>query len=207
MYKRQTLSYVSQLDPWLGYGLVFLMAFLESMVFIGVAVPGATLVILAGFLSSQGYLDISGLILIATLGAVLGDSLSYYFGTKGTGFFHNENKWLRAEHLDQGRAFFDKYGSVSIFWARFVAPLRAIVPFVAGISGMDKNKFLFWNVFSAFIWATFHLLIGYFFGNHLAVVETWLSNIWYASGAIIIILGLVYLIRFINRRFGNGNNS
>jgi len=116
------------LGAW-GYGLVFLFAFLESMVFIGVIAPGATLVILAGFLSSQNYLRIDLLILVATLGAVLGDSLSYYLGTKGTMFFHNENKLLKAEHLDRGKEFFDKYGSKSIFLARFVAPLRAIVPF------------------------------------------------------------------------------
>ncbi|MBI3458767.1 DedA family protein [Candidatus Azambacteria bacterium] len=199
-FLNSSLSFISQLGPWV-YGLIFWAAFLESMVFIGVVIPGASLIVLAGFLSSQGYLKIDLLILSTTLGAVLGDSLSYYLGTKGIHFFHNENKLLKAEHLDRGREFFDKYGSKSIFGARFIAPLRAIVPFVAGLSSMTQRKFLFWNILSGFIWSVFHLLLGYFLGNNLKTIEIWLNNFWYISGAIIGIFALIYGIRSFNKLF------
>ena len=192
---------LSHLGMW-GYWLVLLTSFLESLVFVGVVVPGATLVVLAGFLSSQGYLDIGDLIWFATVGAILGDGISYYLGTKGTRFFHNENKLLKANHVERGKQFFHNHGGKSIFLARFVGPLRAVVPFVAGISGMEKSRFLFWNAISAFLWSASHLLIGYFFGNAFTAIEVWSTPVGYAIGAMIAFLILLYFIRFITVRHG-----
>ncbi|KKR34652.1 MAG: Phosphoesterase, PA-phosphatase related protein [Parcubacteria group bacterium GW2011_GWC2_40_10] len=195
------LPSLSHLGVW-GYWLVLLAALLESLVLVGVVVPGAVLVVFAGFLSSQGYLDIGDLIWFAAIGAILGDSISYYLGTKGTRFFHNENKWLKADHLEGGKRFFHKHGSKSIFLARFVGPLRAIVPFVAGISGMKKRQFLFWNIISAFLWSASHLLLGYFFGNAFTAIEVWSTRVGYAIGAILVFFALIYVIRFITVKHG-----
>lgn len=185
-----------------GYWLVLLAALLESLVFAGVLVPGSTVVVLAGFLSSQGYLDIGDLIWFAAIGAILGDSISYYLGTKGTGLFRNENKLLKADHLERGKQFFHKHGSKSIFLGRFAGPLRAIVPFVAGLSGMKKSRFLFWNVTSAFLWAASHLLAGYFFGNAFTAIEVWSTRVGYAIGATVLFFILIYAIRFITVKHG-----
>lgn len=195
------LPSLSHLGIW-GYWLVLLAALLESLVLVGVVVPGAVLVVFAGFLSSQGYLDIGDLIWFAAIGAILGDGISYYLGTKGTRFFHNENRWLKADHLESGKQFFHKHGSKSIFLARFVGPLRAIVPFVAGISGMKKSRFLFWNIISAFLWSASHLLAGYFFGNAFTAIEVWSTRVGYAIGAILVFFVLIYVIRFITVKHG-----
>lgn len=195
------LPSLSHLGVW-GYWLVLLAALLESLVLVGVVVPGAVLIVFAGFLSSQGYLDIGDLIWFAAIGAILGDSLSYYLGTKGTRFFHNENKWLKADHLEGGKQFFHKHGSKSIFLARFIGPLRAIVPFVAGISGMKKSRFLFWNIVSAFLWSASHLLVGYFFGNAFTAIEVWSTRVGYAIGAIFAFFVLLYVIRFLTVKHG-----
>ena len=189
-------SSLPYLGIW-GYWIVLLAALLESVVFAGVIVPGSTIVILAGFLSSQGYLDIGDLILFATIGAILGDNISYYLGTKGTKFFRAENKWLKIEHLERGKQFFHRHGSKSVFLGRFIAPLRAILPFVAGLSGMKKSRFLFWNVISAVLWSVSHLLVGYFFGNALTVIEVWSTRLGYTIGGIIVFLALIYFIRVI----------
>lgn len=194
------LPLLSHLGIW-GYWLVLLFSLLESLVLFGVVIPGAVLVVFAGFLSSQGYLNIGYLIWFAAIGAILGDGLSYYLGTKGTRFFHNENKWLKANHLEHGKQFFHRHGSKSIFLARFVGPLRAIVPFVAGISGMKKNRFLFWNIISAFLWSTSHLLIGYFFGNAFTAIEVWSTRAGYVIGLLVAFLALIYAIRFIKIKF------
>jgi undecaprenyl-diphosphatase len=195
------LPSLSHLGIW-GYWIVLLAALLESLVLVGVVVPGAVLVVFAGFLSSQGYLDIGDLIWFAAIGAILGDSISYYLGTKGTRFFHNENKWLKADHLEGGKQFFHKHGSRSIFLARFVGPLRAIVPFVAGISGMKKRQFLFWNIISAFLWSASHLLVGYFFGNAFTAIEVWSTRVGYLIGTIFVFFVLIYIIRFITVKHG-----
>jgi len=132
----------AHLGLW-GYWLVLLVSLLESLVLAGEIVPGAALVIFAGFLSAQGFLDIGDLIWFAAIGAILGDGLSFYLGTKGTHFFRSENKFLKVAHLERGESFFHKHGSKSIFLGRFVGPLRPIIPFIAGLSKMDKKKILF----------------------------------------------------------------
>lgn len=183
----------------LGYWVVFLFALFESLVFVGILVPGATIIIFAGFLSSEGYLHISDLIWFATMGAVVGDGISYYLGTKGTRFFHNENKFLKADHIDRGKRFFHRHGSKSIFLARFLGPLRAVVPFIAGLSKMSTGKFLFWNIVSAILWSTSHVLLGYFFGNALQAVTMWSARVGFGLAAIIIIVGIFYIVQFMKK--------
>ena len=154
----------------LGYWLVLLISFLESLPFIGTIFPGSTLVIFAGLLASQGHFSIFILIFFAAVGAILGDVLSYFLGTRGKDFFKNENKFLKLSHLEKGEEFFRKHGNKSVFLGRFIGFLRPIVPFVAGLSKMDKAKFLLWNITSAFLWSIFYLSIGYFFGGAIDII-------------------------------------
>ena len=173
------MEYLSSILPTVqhlgifGYWVVLLFSLLESLAFIGIIVPGAIVVVFAGFLSAQGYLDLSNLICFAAIGAILGDSLSYYLGTKGANLFRPENRFLKLSHLEKGEQFFKKYGNKSIFFGRFIGPIRPIVPFVAGLSKMNKWSFFFWNITSAFLWATSHLLLGYFFGGAIKTIEVW----------------------------------
>lgn len=177
------MNFVNHLLPtiehlgFFGYWFILLVSLLESLAFIGSFVPGAVIIIFMGLLSSQGYLDIGDLIWFAAIGAILGDGISYYLGTKGAHFFKEENKFLKVSHLDKGERFFKKYGNKSIFFARFIGLLRPIIPFVAGLTGMNIRIFLFWNIISAFLWAASHLLVGYFFGGALTVVEAWSSRL------------------------------
>lgn len=159
----------------------------------GEIVPGTVLVVLAGFLSAQGFLDMGYLVWFATIGAILGDWLSFYLGAKGTNFFRSENKLLKAAHLQLGERFFYQHGSKSVFLGRFIGPLRPIIPFVAGLSKMDKKKFLFWNIISAFLWSTSYLALGFFFGSSLAIIEAWTT----LAGYIFVILLLFFLLFFL----------
>ncbi len=160
-----------------GYWVILLIALLESLAFVGAIIPGAIAIILAGFLSAQGYLDLGDLIWFAAIGAILGDGLSYYLGTKGKRFFRVENKLLKLSHLEKGEQFFKKHGNKSIFLGRFIGPIRSIIPFVAGLSQMNRWSFLFWNITSAFLWAAANLSFGYFFGGTIKNVEIWHSRI------------------------------
>lgn len=161
----------------LGYWMVLLISLAESLPFIGLIIPGTLLVGLFGFFAAQGYLDIEDLIWFAAIGAILGDSISYYLGTKGTKLFHQENKILKLSHLEKGERFFKKHGAKSIFLGRFVSPIRPIIPFVAGLSRMDKKVFLFWNILSGVFWAVSFLLLGYFFGGAVNAMEVWSGRV------------------------------
>ena len=86
------MDYIASLLPayesiglW-GYWVIFLISFLESVVFLGAVVPGTLLILFAGFASAQGILDISDLIWFAAIGASLGDVVSFYLGNKGVRF-------------------------------------------------------------------------------------------------------------------------
>ncbi|MHB8842306.1 MAG: LssY C-terminal domain-containing protein [Candidatus Aquicultor sp.] len=177
-----------------GYWVVALVSLLESLAFVGVVVPGAIIVVLAGFFSAQGYLDLGDLIWFAAIGAILGDSLSYYLGTRGTKLFRAENKLLKLSHLEKGEQFFKKYGNKSIFLGRFIGPIRSIVPFVAGLSKMNKWSFLLWNVTSAFLWAAAHLLLGYFFGGAIKTIEIWSSRMGIFLFSFFLLLVVIWFI-------------
>lgn len=190
------LPTIQHLGYW-GYWLVLLVSLVESLAFVGTVVPGAVVVVFAGFLSAQGYLDLGDLIWFAAIGAILGDSISYYLGTKGTKLFKNENRFLKASHLDAGKKFFEKHGNKSIFLGRFVGLLRPIIPFVAGLLRMDKRSFFFWNIISGFLWAVTHLLFGYFFGGAIGAIEAWSGRL---SIFIVAIAALIVLIWFLVKK-------
>ena len=158
------LPSVEHLDT-LGCWFVFLSSFLETLVGAGAIYPGSFVVIFFGYLVSQGQFDFIDLIWFSGLGAILGDNISFFLGTKGTHLFKNENKLLRKAYLEKGERFFERHGSKSVFLARFIGPMGSIVPFIAGLSKMNYRTFLFWSVTSGFTWALVHLSIGYFFGD------------------------------------------
>lgn len=181
------LPYLDNLGA-LGYWVIFFIAFFEALAFVGVLVPGATIMVLAGFLATHGYFHIGDLMWFAAIGAILGDAASYYLGTKGTNFFRAENKLLKASYLDRAQRFFERYGGKSIFLGRFIGPIRPIVPFVAGLSRMRIRTFLFWNVVSGFAWAISHVLAGYFFGGVFALIKAWSTRAGFLA------LGIVFII-------------
>ncbi len=170
------MDYLNSLIPVLdslgsfGYWIVLVAALVEALVLVGTFFPGGTFVALVGFAAASGGLNIWYLILSAAVGAVIGDSISYYLGKKGAAH-------VKEKHLIYGERFFEKYGSKSIFFGRFFAPLRAVVPFVAGISHMQTKIFFFWNIIGAVLWAFVHVFVGYIFGASLKSIEIWTARI------------------------------
>jgi membrane protein DedA with SNARE-associated domain len=160
-----------------GYWLVLFVSFLESLALVGAFVPGSLIIVSVGLFSSQGYLDIGDLIWFVAIGAILGDMASYWLGTKGERLFKNENRVLKASHLDIGKKFFARHGSKSVFIGRFVGLVRPVVAFTAGISRMHFGIFMIWNVTSAFIWSASYLLLGYFFADAFLIIEKWTGRV------------------------------
>ena len=168
-----TIAAVIERADVIAYWLILLVSFAESIPALGLMVPGATLVVLAGFVSAQGYLDMTDLIVFAALGAIVGDGLGYWLGRHGTHFFRHENTLLKLSHLERGQRFFDAHGGKSVLLGRFVGPLRPIIPFIAGLSGMGAWRFLAWNVGSSIAWAIAYLSFGYLSGGAIQFFESW----------------------------------
>ncbi|CAN7600221.1 DedA family protein [Caballeronia sp. LjRoot29] len=111
--------------------VVFLAAFLESIAVIGTFIPGSTAMFLASALVGTGSLNLGGLFGCAIAGAVGGDGLSYWLGSRYKATI--VQLWPFRTHpqvLEAGQKFLAKHGAKSIVFARFIGPLRAIVPVV-----------------------------------------------------------------------------
>jgi membrane protein DedA with SNARE-associated domain/membrane-associated phospholipid phosphatase len=145
--------------------VVLLAAFFESIAFIGTFVPGSTAMFVAGALVGTGSLNLGWVFACALAGAVAGDAASYWFGCS-----HKETiakLWPFRTHpgmLTAGQRYFEAHGAKSVIFARFIAPLRAVVPVVAGMMGMRPVRFLVINIVSALVWAPVHILPGVVFG-------------------------------------------
>lgn len=158
------------------YWLVFGFSFLESLAFLGTLFPGATLVVFAGFLSSQDILEPGSLIFFVFAGAALGDAFSYWLGLKNKRDFKKGKIFFGSDYLEKGCCFLKKYGPESIFLARFMGPARSIIPFVAGAASLRPRVFLSWNLASVALWAISHVLLGHFFGSSLEVLGAWIKK-------------------------------
>src|SRR3990167_8309400 len=132
-----------------GYLGVFGIVFLESGLLVGFFFPGDSLLFTAGFLASQGFLDIKILIAGCFIAAVAGDSIGYFIGAKlGPKIFTKDNSiFFHKKHLERAQRFYDKHGGKTIILARFVPVIRAFAPVVAGVGTMNYKKFLTFNLF------------------------------------------------------------
>jgi membrane protein DedA with SNARE-associated domain len=162
---------IPYIETW-GYLFIFLGAFLENSIFLGLIIPGETIMILGGFYAAQKALNIYQVIIISFVGGVLGGQAGYFLGLEGRKVFIKKyekrfNIDLRFAQVEQ---FFKNHGPKTILFSRATAFLRAIAPFVAGSSKMPYKSFLFWDVLGAAIWSVTIPLVGYYFGQNWEVI-------------------------------------
>src|SRR3989338_1165858 len=126
-----------------GYLGLFGIIFAESGLFIGFFLPGDSLLFTAGFLASQGYLNIWLLVPLCFAAAVLGDNFGYAFGRRvGPKIFRKEESLLfHKHHLERARTFYERHGKKTIILARFVPFARTFAPILAGIGEMHYRTF------------------------------------------------------------------
>lgn len=177
------------------YLLTAIVAFGEAFAFVGLLVPGSMIIPPMGFLAFKGYFDIRILIIVAAIGAIAGDFVSFYLGQKGKKFMTHPKL---QELLIKGEEFIKRHGGKSILCARFIGPIRPIVPFAAGVLKMNKKKFFIWNIFSAICWSAFYLLAGYFFGHAWEKIEDMTYKIFFV---VFLLVALGVLFYFRRRRY------
>lgn len=172
--------------------LVAAIACAESLAFVGLVVPGAVMMLGAGALVGVGALPFWSTFLWAVGGAIVGDGVSYWLGHR------YQDRFLRVrfvrnhpELLARGETFFARHGGKSILLARFVGPVRPIVPVVAGMVGMPPWRFYLFNVLSALTWAPAHLIPGMAFGASLALAGQVAGRLALGLGAVIVFVWAV----------------
>jgi membrane protein DedA with SNARE-associated domain len=142
------------------------IAFGESLVIIGFAIPATALMVILGGLIGAGTIEAGPVVAGAIIGAILGDAVSYGMGRWiGPGA---ASKWPLNRYrsgLARTRLFFEKYGFASVFFGRFLGPVRSTIPLVAGMMAMDHRRFQLANVSSAVVWSVAMLLPGWLAGR------------------------------------------
>ena len=191
-----------RLGHW-AYGLVFLVAMLESAAFVGLIIPGETLTIFAGVLASAGVLRLPETIVAAALGAAVGDSMGYEMGRKlGRPWLmrHGERIGLHGGRLVQVDALFAHHGGKAVVVARFIGFLRALAPFIAGASRMPYPRFMLFNVLGAWLWAATFVTLGYVLGESWWVAERWVGRAGSIAGVVLAVACILWITTRRRRR-------
>ena len=153
------------LHGWEAYLLVGLLVFAEAAIMLGFVFPGETAAILGGVLASKGGVDLTGIVAVVVVCAIVGDSVGYAVGDNWgpqllrLGPLRKRQKGINAA-LDQ----LNRRGPAAVFVARFSAFLRAVVPGLAGVSSMRYRTFLWSNAAGGLCWGVLYTLLGYFVG-------------------------------------------
>ncbi|RKR06414.1 undecaprenyl-diphosphatase [Kushneria sinocarnis] len=192
------VDWITQLShsPLLLILAVAVTAFAESLALVGLLVPGVIMLTAAASLAGHDQVSITALLISGFIGAVLGDGISYWLGHR---YRERIVQWWpftrHPELIERGRAFFERYGSLSIIFGRFVGPVRPVIPLVAGMMAMPWRRFMLVNALSAAAWSPAYLLPGYFLGRswqeHFDLPmhsEHWLSVLL----LIVIVAGLLF---------------
>ena len=187
------------LEQW-GYVIVFIFSVAESLPLVGLAIPGGVIVVAAGFFTKIGILHLFPVIIIVSVGAFIGDTVSYFLGRRfGYEFLVRMGKYIffKPVHFEKAKKVLQAHPRKAILGGRFHALTRCIMPFAAGSADIKPSLFLPFAALSAVIWATSYVLIGYIFGQGFQVASHYLGGIFFA--AIILSVLVIYSYQFISR--------
>ncbi|MFJ9444622.1 DedA family protein [Kitasatospora sp. NPDC101235] len=170
---------MSSITDWLSglsgpvvYAVVGALVFAEDALFFGFVIPGETAAVLGGFLANQGKVSIGWLVLVVVGAAVLGDSTGFEIGRRiGPKILDTRPMRRHADRIGQAQDLIRRRGPAAVFFGRFVAFFRAMMPALAGTSRMPYPRFLLFNALGGLIWGAGFTLLGYFAGAAYTQVE------------------------------------
>jgi membrane protein DedA with SNARE-associated domain len=176
---------------WLAMLFIFLVCIGEAVFIAGLLVPSMPILLLTGGIIAQGGLPFWPIFLVASLGAIIGDAISYFVGY----WLKDRIKtmWPFKHHLgliEKGELFFARHGGKAIFIGRFITGVKAVIPGVAGMMGMNYAYFTLINVISAFVWAAAHILPGMW-------LTAWLDSIGLSLELVIVVGAIVLTVLFL----------
>ena len=183
------------------YLLVGAFAFLETGAFVGLVVPGETVMLLGGAVAGQGEVDVYLLMAIAWFSAWAGDTTSFFLGRRlGRAFVLDRGSrvGITRERFERVESYFDRHGGKTILIGRFISLVRALAPFIAGSSGMRYRAFVPYSIIGTGIWSILHILLGYFFSQSIDEAAQYAGRGFFILGTlIVVVVGSVAAFRFL----------
>jgi membrane-associated protein len=168
------------------------LAFAEAALLVGMVLPGETALLVAGYFCHEHVLLLPVMIVVAVGCAILGDSVGFELGRRFGPPLRRSRAGLRVgeQRWNQVDGFLHRHGGKAVLTARLTAVLRALVPSMAGMSGMPYRTFITWNAIGGVIWGTSCVLLGYAFASALHRVEEYLT---WAPLAVLAALGVLVI--------------
>jgi membrane protein DedA with SNARE-associated domain len=181
------------------YLLVGVFAFAETGAFVGLVVPGETVMLLGGAVAGQGAIDLYLLIAVAWFSAWLGDTTSFFIGRRlGREFVikHGPRVGISHARFEKVEDYFSRHGGKTIFIGRFISLVRAFAPFIAGSSGMRYRAFVPYSILGTGLWASAHILVGYFFSRSIETAGRYAAKgAFLLATLIVVVAGSIFLYR------------
>jgi membrane protein DedA with SNARE-associated domain len=190
------MNWITANPAWSGVA-IFLIAFLESLVILGIFLPGILILFGVGALVGLGVADLATAWIGGSLGAFCGDFLSFWVGHR----YRNHLKafWPFSRYpglLQRGTEFFRRHGAKGVVAGRFIGPLRPVLPATAGMLGMPTRAFLLVCIPACMLWTPAYLLPGMLFGASLEMVADYAGRLSaVAALAVLVVWGSLWLIR------------
>jgi undecaprenyl-diphosphatase len=184
-----------------GYWILGVISVVEALPLIGSIIPGHAAVFLAGFFAHLGILNVYIVALIASLGAFVGDIISFFLGRKyGYGLITRWGKYflLKQEHIDKAKEALERHTGKAIILGRFTPVTRAYMPFLVGASQGNVKTFWVADFIGCVLWGTSSVAIGYVFGASYKVVIHYIGQFTTMGIGIAALVAIAYY--FINSR-------
>ena len=160
--------FISEYDYWV-YLILFLLIFIKTGIGFLSFIPGETLLVAIGIMTSNKYLEPHFCLILLSVASILGSILNYilgkYLGMKILHFKFRKQNIIKVKHLEKTQMFYQKHGAKTLILVRFIPMFRSLAPFIAGMSQMNFAKFVIYSIIGGFIWITTYLYVGYFLGN------------------------------------------
>ncbi|MDH5822935.1 VTT domain-containing protein [Luteimonas sp. RD2P54] len=186
------LAWISA-HPVAAGGLIFLIAFLDSLVVLGIVVPALPLLFAVGTLIGLGHIDGGYAIACAAAGAFAGDALSFWVGRRWGAQMHAHWPFRRyPQLLERGETLFRRHGSKSILIARYVGAVRPFVPAIAGMLRMPLRRYVPVSLFAAASWSAAFLAPGWLFGASYDAVAAVADRLALVLGAMLAVMALAW---------------
>jgi membrane protein DedA with SNARE-associated domain len=186
-----------ELEPLIsryGYAAVGIVVGLESM---GIPLPGETMLVLSAiYAATHADLDISGVIAAAATGAILGDNVGYWLGREfGYPLLLRYGRYvgLSETRIKLGQYLFLRHGGKVVFFGRFIAVLRVLAAFLAGVNRMEWKSFLIANATGGVLWSLVYGVGAYLFGATLFHAQTPVTLALVIIALIIVAVALRYV--------------
>ena len=184
----------------LGYPGLFLLVVLESTL---VPVPSTLVFPFAGFLAAKGVFSLPLVLIINSVGALVGSGIGYWVGAAGgKPLLLKYGKYLliRRKDIERTEQWFANHGKATVLIARFVPVVRHIISMPAGIARMRLVPFFVQTFIGSTLWGGFLILLGYYMGEHWDTVANKIKRFDLVIGVTIVVAVLVIAVRFFLKR-------